>query len=326
MKAVVCTKYGSPEVLQIKEIEKPIPKDNEVLIKIHATTVSAADYKVRSFDAPISFWLIARLMLGLRRPRKSILGMELSGVVESVGKDVVLFKKGDEVFAATLQTFGAYAEYKCLPDNGAIALKPTNISHNEAAALPIGARTAFHYLKNIGEIKPKQKVLIYGASGSVGTYAVQLAKYFGAEVTGVCSTSNLELVKSLGANKVIDYTTADFTKNFETYDIIFITVDKCPFKACKKALNTNGVYLNIGRPIPSFQMVWMSLISNKKIAVGKTVPENATTLFLLKRLVEEGQLNPVIDRSYTLDQIVEAHRYADKGHKKGNVVITVNQR
>lgn len=324
MKAVVCTKYGPPEVLELREIDKPIPKDNEVLVKVYATTVSAADYKVRSFDVPAPFWLPARLLLGLRKPRKSILGMELSGEIESIGKDVKLFKKGDKVFAATLQTFGAYAEYKCLPEDGAIALKPTNTSYEEAAAIPIGARTAFHYLKKIGDIKPEQKVLIYGASGSVGTYALQLAKYFGAEVTGVCSTSNLGLAKSLGADKVIDYTVAGFTESFETYDIIFITVDKCPFIACKKALSKKGTYLNIGRPVPSLRMIWMSLTSNKKIAVGKNSPETADALIILKRIIEKGQLKPVVDRNYTLDQIVEAHRYADKGHKKGNVAITVN--
>lgn len=325
MKAVVCTKYGPPEVLQIENIEKPVPKNNEVLVKVYATTVTAADYKVRSFDVPKSFWLAARLMLGLRKPRKSILGMELSGEIESVGKDVTLFKKGDKIFAATLQTFGAYAEYKCLPEDGPVALKPTNTTYEEAAAIPIGARTAFHYLKKIGDVKPGQKVLIYGASGSVGTYAVQLAKYFGAKVTGVCSTSNLGLVKSIGADKVIDYTTVDFIENFETYDIIFTTVDKCPFRACKNALSINGTYLNIGRPIPSLQMIWMSLISRKKIAVGKNSPETAEVLIFLKNLVELGLLKPVVDRSYTLDQIVEAHRYAGKGHKKGNVVISVNQ-
>ncbi len=325
MKAVVCTKYGPPEVLQVEEVEKPSPKDNEVLVKIYATTVSAADYRVRSFDVPPSFWLPARLLVGLRKPRKSILGMELSGEIEAIGKDVKRFIQGDEIIAATLQTFGAYAEYICLPEDGPIALKPRNTSYEEAAAIPIGARTAFHYLKKIGDVKPGQKVLIYGASGSVGTYAVQLAKYFGAEVTGVCSTANLELVKSLGADKVIDYTKGDFTDNFETYDIIFITIDKCPFEACKKALSKNGIYLNIGRPLPSLQMIWTSLTSSIKIVVGKNSPETAKALIFLKRIIEKGLLKPVIDRGYSLDQVVEAHRYVDKGHKKGNVVITVNQ-
>ncbi|WP_299801300.1 NAD(P)-dependent alcohol dehydrogenase [uncultured Maribacter sp.] len=325
MKAVICTKYGDPEVLKLKEVAKSAPKANQVLIKIHATTVSAADSRVRSFNLPISIWLPARLMVGLRRPRKSILGMELSGEIEAIGKDVKLFKKGDKVFAATLQTFGAYAEYICLPEDGPIALNPINISFKEAAAIPIGARTAFHYIKTIGNVKPGQKVLIYGASGSVGTYAVQLAKYFGAEVTGVCSTSNLDLLKSLGADKVIDYKTIDYIKSFETYDIIFITVDKCPFMVCEKALSDKGIYLNVGRPMKSFQMIWTSLTSRKRIIVGENSPETAEVLIKLKNLVEEGKLQVVIDRIYSIDKIVEAHRYADKGHKKGNVVITVSQ-
>jgi len=324
MKAVICTKYGPPEVLQIQEVEKPVPKDNEVLVKVYTTSVSAADSRVRSFNLPASFWLPARLMVGLRKPRKSILGMELAGKIESTGKDVKSFKKGDKIFAATLQTFGAYAQYKCISVDGPIALMPTNISYEEAAAIPIGARTAFHYLKTIANVQPKQKVLIYGASGSVGTYAVQLAKYFGAEVTGVCSTANLDLVKSLGADKVIDYKSPDFTESFETYDIIFITVDKCPFIACKKALNKRGFYLNVGRPLPSLQMIWTSITSNIKMVVGKNSPETSKVLITLKRIIEEEQLRVVIDRKYSINQIVEAHRYADKGHKKGNVVITVN--
>lgn len=287
MKAVVCTKYGLPEVLQLKEIEKPVPKDNEVQIKIHATTVSAADYRVRSFNVPISFWIPARLMLGLRKPKKFILGMELSGEIIAVGKDVTTLKKGDQVFAATLQTFGAYAEYICLPEGGPIAMKPTNMTFEEAAAIPIGARTAFHYLKKIGNIKPEQKVLIYGASGSVGTYAVQLAKYFGAEVTGVCSTANLDLVKSLGADKVLDYTEHNFIENFKTYDIIFVTIDKLPFVACKKALSKKGTYLNIARPIPSFQMIWTSLTSSNKVVVGKNSPESAEALIVLKKSLKK---------------------------------------
>lgn len=324
MKAVFCTQYGDPQVLQIKEVDKPFPKDNEVLVKIYATTVTAADFRVRSFTIPAAFWLPARLMLGLKKPRKPILGMELSGKIETIGKNVRLFKKGDEVFAATLQTFGAYAEYICLPEHGPIALKPANTSHEEAAAVPIGARTALHYLKNIGDIKSDQKILIYGASGSVGTYAIQLAKYFGAEVTGVCSTANLALVKSLGADKVIDYTKCGFMVNFETYDIIFITIDKLPFSVCKKALRKTAVYLNIGRPLPSLQMIWTSITSRNKVVIGKNSPESAEALIALKEIIEEEQLKPVIDKIFTLDQIVEAHKYVDKGHKKGNVVITVN--
>lgn len=323
MKAVVCTKYGPPEVLQIKDVKKPIPKENELLVRVHATTVSAADYRVRSFKVPASFWLPARLMLGLKKPRKSILGMELSGKVEAIGKNVMTFKKEDEVFAATLQSFGAYAEYICIAEDIPIAIKPSTLTYEEAAAIPIGARTAFHYLNTIAEIKSGQKVLIYGASGSVGTYAIQLAKYFGAVVTGVCSASNLEMVKSLGADIVIDYTKSNYSATFETYDIIFVTVDKCPFATCKKALLKNGTYLNIGRPMPSFQMIWASLTTNIKVVVGKNAPENSRVLNILKNIIEQGKLKPVIDRNYSLDEIVDAHRYADKGHKKGNVVITV---
>ena len=323
MKAVVCTNYGPPEVLLITEIEKPVPNHNEVLVRVHSTTVTAADYRVRSFDVPACFWLPARLVLGLRRPRKPVLGMEVSGKIEAIGKDVKTFKKGEKVFAATLQSFGGYAEFICIAEDGPIVIKPTFLTYEEAAAIPIGARTAFHYLKKIAKIETDQKVLIYGASGSVGTYAVQLAKYFGAEVTGVCSTSNLEMVKSLGADKVIDYTKSDFTANFENYDIIFVTVDKCPFKACKNALHKNGVYLNIGRPLPSLQMIWTSITSDFKVVVGKNAPEKGEALFILKNIIEQGKLKPIIDRIYSLDQIVEAHRYADKGHKKGNVVISI---
>lgn len=322
MKAVVCTKYGPPEVLQIKEVEKPVPKDNEVLIKIYATTVTAADFRIRSFTIPPSFWLPARIIIGLRKPKKSILGVELAGEIESVGKDVKLFKKGDQVFAATLTDFGAYAEYKCLPEDGPIAIKPANITYEEAAAIPIGARTALHYLKK-GNING-QKVLIYGASGSVGTYAVQLAKYFGAEVSGVCSSTNLDLVKSLGADKVIDYTEGDYTKKLEMYDMIFLAVDKWPFSVCNRFLDKEGVYLNVTGPVKSLPMLWTSMTSKKKIIVGESPPESAEDLKFLKGLVEAGTLKPVIDRSYTLDQIVEAHKYVDKGHKKGNVVIKVN--
>jgi len=323
MKAVVCTKYGPPEVLQTQEVPKPEPKDNEVLVKIYATTVTAADYKVRGFDVPPVFWLPARLIVGLKKPRKSVLGMELSGKIESVGKKVTTFKKGDEVFAATLDTFGAYAEYICLAEDGPILPKPNNLNHEEAAAIPIGARTALHYLSNIANLTSGEKVLIYGASGSVGTYAIQLAKYFGAKVTGVCSTGNMALVKSLGADKTIDYTTKDFTKNFETYDIIFVTIDQCPFTACKRALAETGTYMNIGRPVPSMEMIWTSVTSNKKIVVGETSKVKVEELLLLKRIIENGGLKPVIDRSYLMDRIVDAHKYADKGHKKGNVVLTL---
>jgi NADPH:quinone reductase-like Zn-dependent oxidoreductase len=322
MKAIVCTGYGPPEVLQIKEVEKPVQKDNEILVKIYSTTVTVADFRIRSFTIPPAYWLPARLTLGLRKPRKPILGVELAGEVESVGKDVKRFKKGDQVFAATLTDFGSYAEYKCLREDGPVAIKPANTTYEEAAALPIGARTALHFLKK-GNIKRGQKVLIYGASGSVGTYAVQLARYFGAIVTGVCSSTNLELVKSLGADKVIDYTEKDFTKKLELYDIIFLASGKCPFPVLIKSLDKEGVYLDVTGPVKTLQMMWTSMTGKQKTVVGGNPPESAEALIFFKGLVETGNLRPVIDRSYTLDQIVEAHRYVDKGHKKGNVTVTV---
>ncbi len=322
MKAIVYTKYGPPEVLELKEVEKPTPKDNEIRIKVYATTVTAADFRVRSFTVPLSFWFPARIGLGFRKPKKPILGMELAGVVESVGKDVKLFQKGDPVFAATLMSFGAYAEYKCLPEDAAVSIKPSNITYEEAAALPIGARTALHYLRK-ANIQRGQKILVYGASGSVGTYAVQLAKYFGAEVTGVCSTTNLEMVKSLGADKVIDYTKEDFSQNGETYDVIFEAVDKSSFSACMRSLKKQGIYLNITVPLPAMRMLWTKMTSSKKLLLGENSPENAKDLSFLKELVEAGKIKSVIDKCYPLEQIVEAHRYVDKGHKKGNVVISL---
>ncbi len=324
MKAVFCTKYGSPDVLEIREIDKPIPKDHEVLIRVHATTVSAADIRVRGFDVPRTFWLPAKLMLGFKRPRKPILGMELAGEIEAVGSDVTRFKPGDQVFAASLQTFGGYAEYICLPAEGPIAFKPQKVSYEEAAAIPIGARTALYYLRNFANIKAGQNVLIYGASGSVGTYAVQLAKFFGARVTGVCSSGNMELVRSLGADRVIDYSVKGFEQVFETYDIIFVTIDKLPFDVCNNSLADDGMYLNIGRPLPNRQMIRTALTTRKKLVVGKNVPESAEALQFVSDLIEMDKVKPEIDRRYSLEQIVEAHEYADKGHKAGNVVITVD--
>ena len=324
MKAIVYHQYGSPDVLQLQEVEKPVAKDNEVLVKVHATTVTAADYRVRSFTVPWSFWLPARIVLGVRKPRNPILGAELAGEIESVGKAVKRFKPGDPIFAAALPNFGAYAEYKRLPEDAAISIKPSNITYEEAAALPIGARTALHYLRK-ANIQPGQKVLVYGASGSVGSYAVQLAKYFGAEVTGVCSASNLEWVKSLGADKVIDYTVEDFSKTGEAYDVIFEAVDKSSFSACMRSLKPAGVYMNIPALLPGIRMLWTQMTSRRKLILGETIPETAESLIFLKELVEAGKIKPVIDRCYPLEQIVEAHRYADKGHKKGNVVITVEQ-
>ena len=322
MKAIVYTQYGPPEVLRLAEVEKPVPRDNEVLIRVHATTVSAADFRCRSFTVPLSFWIPARLALGILKPRRPILGAELSGEIEETGKDVTRFKKGDQIFAAAIMRFGAYAEYTYLPETGVIAIKPTNMTYEEAAAVPIGARAAFHFLKK-ANIKSGQKVLVYGASGSVGTFAVQLAKYYGAEVTGVCGGSNLELVKSLGADTAIDYTKENFAAKGETYDVIFVAVDKGSFPDCMKALRRKGIYLNATTPVRTLRMRWAALTSGKTIVTGEHPSEKADDLVFLKGLIEEGELRSAIDRRYPLEQIVEAHHYVDQGHKKGNVVITI---
>ncbi|MRH43318.1 zinc-binding dehydrogenase [Aquibacillus halophilus] len=322
MKAIVYTKYGPPEVLQLKEVEKPIPKENEILVKVKATTVTVADIRARSLTVPLPVWLLARIALGFRQPKKDILGMELAGEVESVGKDAKRFKEGDQIFAASLVGFGAYAEYKCLPEDGPVSIKPNNLSFEEAAAIPIGARTALFHLRK-ANIQNGQKVLVYGALGSVGSYAVQIAKYLGAIVTGVCSTTNLEMVKSLGADKVIDYTTEDFSSKGETYDVIFEAVDKSSFAACMKSLKKDGTYINVTVPLPGVRMLWTKLTSSRKLILGQNSPETSEALDFLKELVEAGKLKVVIDRYYEFQEIVEAHRYVEKGHKKGNVVINV---
>jgi NADPH:quinone reductase-like Zn-dependent oxidoreductase len=324
MKAIVYTRYGSPDVLQLKEVQKPAPKENEILVKIKATTVTAADIRSRSFTVPPAFWLPARLTLGFRQPKKEVLGMEFAGEVEAVGKEVKKFKAGDQVFAASLTGFGAYAEYKCLPEDGPVAIKPSNITYAEAAAIPIGARTALFFLRK-ANVQTGQKILVYGASGSVGSYAVQIAKYFGAEVTGVCSTANVDLVKSLGADKVIDYTAEDFSRSGESYDVIFEAVNKSSFSACMKSLKKDGTYINITEPLPSFEMIWTNITSRKKLVLSRNSPETPEALDFLKELVEKGKMKVVIDRSYAFEEIIEAHRYVEKGHKKGNVVINVGE-
>jgi NADPH:quinone reductase-like Zn-dependent oxidoreductase len=326
MRAAVFTEYGPPEVLQIKDVEKPVPKDNQVLVRIHATTVCAADYRIRKADP-----FLVRFMFGLRRPKIHILGMEFAGTIESVGKAVTRFAAGDQVFGATGFKFGAHAEYACLPEDGTLAIKPVNMTYEEAAAVLFGGFTALHFLRK-AKIQAGQKVLIYGASGSVGVFAVQLAKHFGAHVTAVCSTANLELVKSLGADQVVDYTREDFSRAGQVYDMVFDAVGHTGFSRTLKSLKRGCFYVRAGgsgRMLSMlgdmFRGMWISSTGAAKV-VGGVARGDAGDVSFLKKLIEAGEIRTVIDRRYSLDQIAEAHRYAEAGHKKGHVVIVLEQK
>lgn len=322
MKAVVYTQYGPPDVLHVTTVTAPVPKDDEVLVRVRATTVSAADVRCRRFAVPLSFWIPARLALGIRRPRRPILGFELAGDVEAVGKNVTRFKTGDRIFAETGHRQGGYAEYVCLAEAGVIATMPANMTYEDAAAVPIGALTALHYLRR-GKVERGQRVLIYGASGSVGTFAVQLATHLGAHVTGVCGPAHVDLVRSLGADVVVDYTAGDFAAARERYDVVFVAVDKADFRSCLKVLKKGGTYLNATTPLRTLHMWWTALTSDTTIVGGELPPKSPDDLLFLRDLIEHGQLRAVVDRRYSMDQTVDAHRYVDLGHKAGNVVITV---
>lgn len=323
MKAIICTSYGAPDVLQVKEVEKPAPRDNEVLIKIHAAVVTRADCSLRKANP-----FLVKLKYGFSKPKFGVLGVELSGEIEALGKDVKLFKEGDRVVGLSPKTFGAYAEYLCLPEDDLVVKKTDKISHEEAVGICDGATTALTFLRDKAQVQRGQKVLINGASGSVGAYAVQLARHFGAEVCGVCSTANVELVKSLGADTVIDYTRDDFTKAGHTYDVIFDAVGKSSFSRCKGALTPHGIYLTT---VPSLaivpQMLMTSKSSGKKAKLAFAgLEQSKENLDFLNALIVEGKIKPVIDRLYPLEQIAEAHRYVEMGHKKGNVVITMGHK
>ena len=326
MKAVETTKYGPPEVLELHEVEKPSPKDNEVLIRIDATTVTAGDIEMRSLNIPLGMQLMLRAGFGVRGPRKKISGTELAGEIETIGKDVTEFKLGDHVFGSAGTGFGANAEYICLPDKpgemeGGVAIKPANMTHEEAATVPFGGRDSLHFLR-LGNVREGQKILINGAGGSIGTFGIQLAKHFGAEVTAVDSTPKLDMLRSIGADHVIDYTQEDFTKSGEIYDVIFDVIGKVSFSRSKKAIKPNGTYL-LANPVSQMvQGLWTKMTSDYKV-VMQTASGTIADLVFLRELVEEGKLTTVIDRTYPLEQIVEAHRYVEKGGKLGNVVITI---
>lgn len=324
MKAWVYERYGPPDVLQLKDVPTPTPKDNEVLIRTRATTVTSGDWRVRSLTVPAGFGLFARLALGVAGPRQPILGTELAGVVESIGKDVSKFKPGDEVFAFAGTAMGCHAEYRCMPENGRVALKPANLTFEEAAGLCFGGSTALDFFRR-GKLQRGERVLVNGASGAVGSAAVQLARHFGADVTAVCGPANIELVRSLGANRVIDYTTEDFAKSGQTYDVILDTAGTARFFRSKHSLSERGRLLVVLGGLPDLLMVpWVSMTSSKRIIAGPAA-ERVEDLAVLAQLAAAGEFKPVIDRRYPFEQMVEAHRYVDSGRKRGNVVITVKQ-
>jgi len=322
MKAIVYEHYGAPEVLQLRDLEKPTPKDNEVLIKTHATTVTSADWRVRSLTVPTGFGLITRLVFGVLRPKQTILGTELAGVVEAVGKNVTKFKRGDQIFAFSDVAMGCYVEYKCMPENGLISLKPANLTYEEAASLSFGGTTALDFLRR-GKLQRGESILINGASGGVGTAVVQLAKHFGAEVTGVCSSANVDLVRSLGASHIIDHTKEDFTQNGKSYDVIVDTVGTAPYARSKSSLKQGGRLLMVLAGLPDMIWIpWVSMTSSNKLIAGPA-SSRAEDLRFLAELAQAGEFKSVIDRCYRFEQIVEAHRYVDTGRKKGNVVVTL---
>jgi len=326
MKAVVQTKYGPPDVLQLQEVEKPTPKENEVLIRIYATTVTAGDCEMRSLKLPLGYQLMMRIGFGFRGPRNKKTGTEVAGEIEAVGKDVRLFKEGDQVFGSAGMSFGANAEYICLPEKpgemeGGVAIKPANMTYEEAAAVPFGGRDALHFLRK-GDIQSGQKILINGAGGSIGTFAIQLAKHFGAEVTAVDSTAKLDMLRSIGADYVVDYTQEDFTKRGEIYDVIFDVIGVIKFSRSEKSIKQNGTYLLANPASQLVQGLWTRMTSSRKV-IMETSSGTIADLIFLRKLIEAGKLKTVIDRSFPLEQIVEAHRYVEKGGKLGNVVITV---
>jgi NADPH:quinone reductase-like Zn-dependent oxidoreductase len=323
MKAIICPKYGPPDILQFKEVETPTPKANEIRIRVVATTAARGDCELRGLSVPVLLRAMLRLAFGFRGPRQGILGQELAGEIESVGVNVRRFKKGDLVFALTGLHLGAYAEYDCLPEQGLVAIKPSNMTFEEAASVPVGGLHAYHFLSR-GGIRTGQKVLIVGAGGSIGTFAVQIAKSLGADVTGVDATEKLEIIRSIGADHVIDYTKEDFTKGGEVYDVIFDAVGKSSFSDCIKSLKEDGRYL-LGNPGLTQQIrARLTSATSRKKVVGGAMSYKTEDMTSLRELIEGGKVRSVIDRRYPLEEMVEAHRYVDSGQKKGNVVITVS--